>query len=155
MTGGKVKLTKEKCAEIAKKYKRRNDWSENDASSYNTARNHGWLEELTPHMSDGNTRWCKAKVMASLNRFNDYSKFCRNSKGAYGFASKFGILEEIKAYYKTKRINDIFIKAKPYTNINVWKTKESEDYKDSKKLNCYVAATQHMYRITQKYNQKS
>lgn len=40
----------EKCLEIAKKYKTRNDWNKNDHKSYRNAHRNGWLDQCCSHM---------------------------------------------------------------------------------------------------------
>lgn len=43
--------TKEKCLEIAKKYKRKSDWRNDSQYSYNIARINGWLDYCCQHMA--------------------------------------------------------------------------------------------------------
>lgn len=45
--GGRVKFTKDKCLEIAKKYQYLNDFTKENSSCYNRALRKGWLKEYT------------------------------------------------------------------------------------------------------------
>ena len=44
------KWTKEKCHQVALKYKTAKEFRQNEKSVYATARNFGWLEEICSHL---------------------------------------------------------------------------------------------------------
>jgi hypothetical protein len=92
------KWTKETCIETAKKYSSRSTFAKGDASAWNAARVHNWLDEVCSHMElrIEHGKWstydaCKKEAAKYTTR----SEFCKMSPGAYASARKNGWLEDI------------------------------------------------------------
>jgi hypothetical protein len=70
--------TKERCAEEAKKYTRRNEFGKACGSAYTTARDNGWLNEICSHMgSDTKPRgyWTKERCAEEALKYDDKQIF--------------------------------------------------------------------------------
>lgn len=110
---------KENCIKDAKNYQTRFEWRKGSPGAYNSALEHGWLDECCSHMIElrkPNGHW-KIKqncIDAALN-YTSKKEFLQKCPGAYQSARKHGWLGECKFrlfdiedgnYYKHK--NDVF-----------------------------------------------
>jgi hypothetical protein len=99
---GKLVWTKEKVAELAKKYTSRSEFKSANSSAYTRARINGWLEDVCAHMSfkvHPNGYWTKERVVASAKQFKTRTAWMRSSdSAAYNSAREKGWLEEACAH---------------------------------------------------------
>jgi hypothetical protein len=99
---GKLVWTKEKAAELAKKYKSRSEFKAANSSAYSRARLNGWLDEICSHMSlkvHPNGYWTKDRVLDSANQFKTRTAWMRSSdSAAYNLAREKGWLDEACAH---------------------------------------------------------
>jgi hypothetical protein len=99
---GKLVWTKEKAAELAKKYKSRSEFKAANSSAYTRARLNGWLDEICSHMSlkvHPNGYWTKDRVLDSANQFKTRTAWMRSSdSAAYNLAREKGWLDEACAH---------------------------------------------------------
>ena len=95
--GNKTIWTKEACHEVALKFVRRRDFANHPdyGGAYNAAIKHKWLNEICSHMTDGNIRWNKELCINEAKKYKSKNQFQKNSGGAYNYASRNKLLEEI------------------------------------------------------------
>ncbi len=95
---GKLVWTKEKVAELAKKYKSRSEFKAANSSAYTRARVNGWLEEICSHMSlkvHPNGYWTKERVINSAKKFKTRTAWMRSAdSAAYNAAREKGWIEQ-------------------------------------------------------------
>jgi hypothetical protein len=100
----KLKWTKEKAAEVAKKYKSRSEFKKANSSAYTRARINGWLEDICSHMSlkvHPNGYWTKERVISSAKQYmtrTDWMRSCDSA--AYNLAREKGWMEEACSHMK-------------------------------------------------------
>jgi predicted GIY-YIG superfamily endonuclease len=90
--------TKEKCLDIALQYEYRIDWKTQHASSYQSASFYGWLKDCTKHMKRIRREagyWTKESCHKEALNYTSRFKFQKGSRGAYAYAFKHGILDEV------------------------------------------------------------
>ncbi len=87
--------TKERCFEIALKYKNRNELRKNDASVYRIALNNKWLDEICQHMEYVNKYWTNESCRNEALKYDNRTDFQYGSKGAYVYAKTNNILNDI------------------------------------------------------------
>lgn len=83
-----IKLTRQKCKEIALKYKLRKDFNLYDQSAYVTASRNGWLKEFTKHMIKYPPKYDFEKCRKNALKYKTRSEWFRKSSGHYQFAWK-------------------------------------------------------------------
>jgi hypothetical protein len=95
--GNKMKWTKEQCAIAAKKFQSKKEFTTSIefSGAVQSARRHGWMEEICSHMSAGNIRWNKDKCINEAKKHKNRASFMRKSKGAYNYALRNKILDEL------------------------------------------------------------
>jgi hypothetical protein len=98
----KLVWTKEKVAELAKKYKSRSEFKSANSSAYTRARLNGWLDDICAHMTlkiHPNGYWTKERVLNSAKTFKTRTAWMRSSDStAYNLAREKGWLEEACAH---------------------------------------------------------
>jgi len=103
--GAKVNLwTNERLAEEAGKYKYRNDFRLGSASAYTVAHKRGIIDQICAHMTRKPliSIWTFEKALAMASKYSFRSDFHDHDGGAYAYAFKAGILDEICAHMKYK-----------------------------------------------------
>lgn len=84
--------TKDKCQDIAQKYKSRIDFFKNDPSSYNISRKRGWLDEICSHMNTKTIKhkgyWTKISVIQESTKYRTKEEFKKGSPSAYVYYIK-------------------------------------------------------------------
>lgn len=103
--------TKEECAVIAKKYKKRTDLMKNDSKAYNAAKAYGWLDEICTHMKSRKhverNYWTKERCQERALKYKHRTDFKNGDGSAYSTAVRNGWLDELcshmtKPTYKIK-----------------------------------------------------
>jgi hypothetical protein len=90
--------TYDRCKEEALKYNNRSDFQKNNISSYSSAYNHDWLDEICSHMI---ILWNKKEnCYKEALKYNNKTDFYKNSISAYNFSKKNGWLDEICSHMK-------------------------------------------------------
>ena len=90
--------TKERCGEIAKKYRTKSDLKRNNNGVYCAAYKNGWLDEICSHMEPGkrgSVWWTKESCEKIAKKYKTKSEFKEGNMGAYNSAYKRGWLDEI------------------------------------------------------------
>jgi predicted GIY-YIG superfamily endonuclease len=99
--------TKERCMEVALKYKNRGEFEHSiDGSAHRVALKKGWLNEICSHMiflhrPDG--YWTKERCKEEASKYLKRNDFKKNSYSAYQAASKQKILDDICSHMKILR----------------------------------------------------
>lgn len=88
--------TKERCAKELAKYTRKLDAKYGSPSAYNSAYNHGWLDEIAPHLQS-KTYWNREKCFALVKEkgYKTKKEFREDCIGGYDYAKKHGFLDEL------------------------------------------------------------
>jgi len=158
--------TKERCIEDAKKYKTRKEWEE-AGSGYNTARNHGWLEECCMHMKIlrlPKGYWTKERCVEDAKKCKTRNEWKKKKPSGYSASIKNGCLEECckhmnnrsasssnhkpKGYWTKERcIED----AKKYKTRKEWQKKSSSAYGSAFKNGWIDECCKHMKQPSRLY----
>jgi hypothetical protein len=95
--GNKMKWTKNECIRVAKMFDSKKQFlsAPEYSGAVQSARRHGWIEEICSHMKDGNVRWSKEKCIKEAQKHKSRTSFMRNSKGAYNYALRNKILNVV------------------------------------------------------------
>ena len=92
----RVKWTKEKVAELAKKFNNRRDFDKNENGAYQAARRMGIMDEICGHMNTlREHRHTLETLQIRALKFSNRNDFQNNDIGAYQSAQKMGLLEKI------------------------------------------------------------
>ena len=90
--------TKEKCQEIALKYNSRSEFEKLDSYVYSKSLKMNWLNDICKHMHyihKHNNYWTFDKCKDEALKYTNKSEFQKKSKGAYAFANRNNILNDI------------------------------------------------------------
>jgi len=150
---GKLKWTYEACKEEALKYTTRNQYSKNSASSYNSAREHKWLNDICSHMNYEQlpkNYWTKEICQLESLKYSSKVDFKLNSPTAYSTARKRKWFNEICSHMEvTRKPNGYWTKdrckeeALKYTNCTDFQKSCSSAYNTSLKNQWYCEITSH------------
>ena len=148
--------TKEKCLAEGLKYDRRSDFNHYSKGAYNSARKHGWLEEIYSHIKplnrqDLNLYWTKELCITKALLCNTYAEFRKKYGGAYNSARKHGWLNEISLYFitpvkKVWTIEECKQETLKYTTKYDFRTKSNKIYKIARKYNWLKECCSHMIK---------
>ena len=137
----------------AKKYKHRYLWQESSVGAYEAAKNNGWFDEATLHMTkpDMTHKWTKAAVKKEAKKHKYKIDFHKNSVGAYEAAKKNGWFDEVTSHMENKRTipikwnkKAVLADAKKYKKKSKWKKNSPGAYGASNKGGYYKKAVSHM-----------
>lgn len=90
--------TKERCAEEARKYKKRIHFQKGCLAAFSAAWKKGFLDEICSHMSYNEydpVKWSKEKCIEEGRKFGTRGEFKKNNPSAYKAAREQGWLDEI------------------------------------------------------------
>ena len=90
--------TKERCAEEARKYKKRIHFQKGCLAAFSAAWKKGFLDEICSHMSYNEyapVKWSKDNCIEEGNKFETRGEFKKNNPSAYKAAREQGWLDEI------------------------------------------------------------
>jgi len=85
--------TKERCYEVALKYKTKNEFIINEKSAYWAAREYGWYDEINSHFVSRN--WTIEKCQNVALKYNTRADFIKGSHRAYDYAQKNNLLDVV------------------------------------------------------------
>ncbi len=86
---------KDNCAIEALKYTKRSEFQDNSGSSYNSARENKWLDEICVHMNVMRRVWKKSEVQTEVLKYKTRNEFCIGSPAQYSWAQKRKLLDDI------------------------------------------------------------
>ena len=140
--------TKEKLIESAKKYTSKTEWSNFEASAYQTAHRLNIIDEVAPHMPKrinriGSRRrgyWTKEQIIENAKAFNTIKEWRQSDSNGYRYAKDRGAWEEATSHMKqlqkppgTWTKERIFLEAKKYSNKREWKLMNRHSYHAAQK----------------------
>lgn len=87
---------KERCTAELSKYTRKLDAKYGSPSAYNSAYNHGWLEEIAPHLTQKH-RWSREKCFKEVRGkgYKNKKELRDGAIGCYEYAQRHGFLDEL------------------------------------------------------------
>lgn len=91
--------TKEKCYEVSKNFKTRQEFNKKERCVYITAYNRGWLDEICLHM-DIKEKLTKEKCQEYANSCSTKTEFSKKFGRAFYFSKKNGWIHEICSHMK-------------------------------------------------------
>lgn len=149
---------KERCIEVAKKYKTRGEFCKNEGTAYGAVCKNGWLEECCKHMVivivKSRDHWNKERCISAAKKCKIISEFYRKQKGAYTAARKNGWLQECYKYMgRIRESNGHWNKqrcietARKYTTRNEFIHKESGAYSAAQRNGWMEECCKHMIQI--------
>lgn len=153
--------TKEKCAEEARKHKKRIQFQKSNPAAHSAAFKNGWLDEICAHMSYNEQEpriWTKERCKEEVRKYITRGKFKENVPSAYKIAMNHGWLDELFEYmpyhgYRNERVmianenrdsiknrkfwteERIMDEAKKYGSITAFKRNCSGAYDAARKMN--------------------
>lgn len=95
--------TFEKCADLARKYSTKTDFSRAHRSVYTTAHRNGWLDQICEHMTPlqkPKGYWTKARCISAARKFKTRHEFQKGCISAYITAHREGWLDEVCAHMR-------------------------------------------------------
>ena len=96
--GGNSKWDFDSLYLVARKYKRRQDFRNDESRAYNVARENGWLDDICGHMYSGKKPhgfWTKERVNNEALKYGTRSEFCKKAPAAASKARKSGWMEDV------------------------------------------------------------
>lgn len=100
--------TLERCAEVARKYETKTEFSQANRSVYSTAHRNGWLDQICEHMTPlvkPKGYWTKARCIKAAKKFKTRHEFQKGDISAYITARREGWIEEACAHMGESRHN--------------------------------------------------
>lgn len=147
----KLKWTKEKLIEEAKKYKNIKQWQK-DGFGYSSAKAFGedFFNECTKHMAIKRLKWSKEEILNESKKYNFKNDWIKNSGGSYKAAQKFG-----EAFFNecTKHMDDALItwsdesvleEAKKYKTRSEWNYNSQSSYNYAQRNGIFLKCIEHM-----------
>ena len=94
--GRRIKWTRKKIIESAKRFSTRHDWKKGDNLAYEACRTRGWLDDpdITGHMQRVLQDWDRPKIIESAKRFNTRNEWQKGDSSAYQACWKRGWLDD-------------------------------------------------------------
>ena len=130
-----MKWTKEKCKEEALKYTTRSEFQKKNHSSYNSALNNKWLDEICSHMEykqKKNGYWTKEKCQEEALKYNTRMDFFNKNSGVYSKCVKKKWLDDVCLHMKTKKLRDYWVEETCKNEALKYKTRKEFSIKSSR-----------------------
>ena len=132
---GGIKWTRIACYNEAKKYTCRKDFQHGSVGAYTQAWKRDWLEDYTwfePHRNR-NHRWDRDSCYEEALKYKSFSKFSKNSMGAFSAATRNGWISEYTWLEHTTKLiwtyEKCFDEAKKYKSRSEFKKMAHSAYK--------------------------
>jgi len=95
--GGYLKWSKEKCQEVALKYKTKKDFYKNDRNCHESARRQGYLNDICEHMISRkyNGYWTEERCYVIAKKYKYRVNFQKENRSCYEISRKEGWLKNI------------------------------------------------------------
>jgi hypothetical protein len=146
--------TFEKCQEIALGYNRKEDlrWAPGLGGLYNAARKNGWWDQICSHMTGGNRKWTKEKVIEAARKCKYVGEFQNKYGAAYRAAKEGNYLAQVQSFLK-KKLNywndeTVFTEAQKYMTIAEFQRGCSGAYQYAQKHGLIQNISGHMRKLT-------
>jgi hypothetical protein len=133
-------------------------WKQSNRSAYVIAHKKGWLEDIKQYLPEPPVWWSREKVIQSIyttdGQLIPYGTWAKQ-RGAYDFAVKNGLLDEIHALYGrvkirwTKRL--CVVDARKYSTPTDWRIRSWGAYSTAKKNGWLDVCMKHMKRKRRNY----
>jgi predicted GIY-YIG superfamily endonuclease len=148
--------TKEKCLAEGLKYDKRSNFSHYSKGAYDSAKKHGWLEEIYSHIKsfnrkDLNLYWTKERCETKALLCDTRAEFKKKYSGAYDSAKRHDWLKEISLYFitpvkKVWTLEECKQEALKYTIRYDFRTKSNKIYLIARKNNWLDEICSHMIK---------
>lgn len=112
MDNPKIKFTLDVVLSRASKYKSWTEWKREDRSTYIAAQKNGWLNEVAEVLERPTTnpnhfvKWSKEMVIQEAKRFNNKTRWARESSSSYCAAKTLDVFEEASRHMSDPRIRN-------------------------------------------------
>ena len=152
--GNERNWTFEKCLEEAKKFNKKADLANAPGLGglWNAARKNGWWDQICSHMTGGNTKWSKQKVLQAARSSKYVGEFQKNYAAAYRAAKVGGYLNEVQAFLKKKlrywNENSVAEEAKKYNTIASFQKGNPGAYNYAMRNEILEQVSGHMKKLT-------
>lgn len=140
--------TKERCIEEAKKHKRIVDWGKKgNSNSIRVAKNNGWFDECTSHMTVRKTKygyWNKETCLKEAIKYISRTEWASSGSDSYIAAKRRGIVEECCAHMIVDKVELEWTKercieeALKYKTRSEWRLNSIISYNISNRKNGWV-----------------
>jgi predicted GIY-YIG superfamily endonuclease len=151
--GNERKWTFEKCFKIAQDYKRKEDlrFAPGLGGLYNAARKNGWWDKICSHMTGGNTKWTKERVLQAAKSCTYVGGVQKNYAAAYRAAKKGNYLKIVQSHLK-KKLNywdedSVAEEAKKYNTISLFQKGNPGAYNYAMRNKLLEKVTSHMSKL--------
>lgn len=145
----------ERCKKEALKYKHRAAWMRGSGSSYESAKKHGWINNLSKHMmttseitSLNNTKWSLKKCKQIAKKYKTKSQWQKGHIYSYNSASRRGWLDicgkHMKSAFKWNTKEKCLKEAKKYKRITDWIKYSNSSYVRACRKGWHKECTAHM-----------
>ncbi len=144
--------TKERCLIEGLKYDKRSDFSHYSKGAYDSAKKHGWLQEIYSHMKPvSNLYWTKERCEIKALLCDTRKEFRKDYMGAYNSARKHNWLDEICSHMiiptkKVWMIEECKQEALKYVTRYDFRTKSNKIYNIARKNNWLDKICSHMIK---------
>lgn len=96
-----IVYNKEKCRDVALQCSSISEFSKKFSGAYQNCLKYGWLDEVCSHIKRikrKNGYWNNENVIEEAKKYSTLKEFRKNSQGAYDYASKNNLMDNIKAF---------------------------------------------------------
>lgn len=115
--------TKERCWEIAKRYKIKRNFRENNPSLYAVLGNNGWTTEMTAHMrGETDLVWTKEACFEEAKKYKTTKEFKEKCHPGYQASHRLGIFQEVTSHMKVRKSNNYWTKERCINVYNKYET---------------------------------
>ena len=121
-----MKWTKSACIMEAEKYTRMIDFQKYSGSAYNSARNNGWLDDITKNYDNGYVKWTKPQIKKVVQKVSTLSELRDNYSSCYQAILK-NNYDELLDPIRTKK------RKRTWTFCSAWR--ESQKYNSRSEFN--------------------
>jgi hypothetical protein len=152
--GNDIQWTFEKCFQVAKDYKRKEDLRRAPGLGglYNAAIKNGWWDKICAHMTEGNVKWSKNQVLRAAQSCEFIGEFQKKYLGAYRAAKEGGYLDQIQSLLKKKLHSwdaiSVANEAQQYETIAEFQKNSNGAYQYARRNGILEEVTSHMTKLT-------
>jgi hypothetical protein len=146
--------TYQRCLAIAKKFNRKADLANAPGLGglWNAARKNGWWDKICAHMTGGNTKWTRERVLQAAKSCTYVGEFQNNYAAAYRAAKEGNYLKLVQSHLK-KKLNywdedSVAEEAKKYNTISLFQKGNPGAYNYAMRNKLMEKVTSHMSKLT-------
>jgi len=91
---------RENCVNNASLFESLSSWEQHSSAAVASARQHGWLDECTRHMSKPKreSKWSLQEISRDASRYHTIGEWRRMSNGSYKATCKMGVLKDVSSH---------------------------------------------------------